>query len=50
MQFICTDDNQFGIQVTDKDTGNMGFITIKNDSTIYANVRINNVWVRPREL
>lgn len=50
MQFICTDENQFGIQIKDKETGNLGFITIKNDSTIYANVMINNVWGRQREL
>ena len=49
VQFICTD-KQFGIQVTDKETGNMGFISIRNNSEIYANVRINNVWVRERTL
>lgn len=50
MQFICTDENQFGIQIKDKETGNCGFITIKNDSTIFANVNIDNVWGRQREL
>ena len=50
VQFLCTDENQFGIQITDKETGNMGFISIRNDSTIFANVRINNVWGRQREL
>lgn len=50
MQFICTDENQFGIQIKDKETGNLGFITIKSDSTIFANVNIDNSWGRQREL
>lgn len=32
----------------DKATGNMGFITIKKDSKIYANVRIDGVWIGER--
>lgn len=47
---FINNDGQFGIQITDKATGNMGFITIKKDSTIYANVRINNVWGTERHL
>ena len=50
VQFLCTAENQFGIQIKDKETGNFGFITIKNDSTIFANVNIDNVWGRQREL
>ena len=46
--FICTADNQFGIQITDKETGNSGFITIKNKSEIYANVYINGKWGNER--
>lgn len=49
VQFICNGE-QFGIQVMDKATGNIGFITIKKDSQIYANVRINGVWGSERFL
>ena len=49
VQFICNGE-QFGIQVSDKATGNVGFITIKKDSQIYANVRIDGVWVSERFL
>lgn len=50
VQFLCTDDNQFGIRIADKETGNTGFISIKNDGTICANVMINNIWGRQRDL
>ena len=50
VQFICSDENQFGIQIKDKETGNLGFITINSDSTIFANVNIDNSWGRQREL
>ena len=49
MLFICNN-NQFGIQIVDKTTGNCGFITIRKDSQIYANVRIDGVWVSERFL
>ena len=49
MQFI-NNDGQFGIQITDKATGNIGFITITKDSKIYANVKIDNTWVAERFL
>lgn len=49
VQFI-NNDGQFGIKITDKTTGNIGFITIKKDSKIYANVRINGVWINERYL
>lgn len=44
VQFICTADNQFGIQITDKATGNTGFITIKADNKIHAARQIDGVW------
>lgn len=44
VQFICTADNQFGIQITDKATGNTGFVTIKSDNKIHAAKQINGVW------
>lgn len=44
VQFICTAENQFGIQVTDKATGNTGFITIKADNKIHAARQIDGVW------
>lgn len=44
VQLICTADNQFGIQVTDKATGNAGFITIKADNNIHAARQIDGVW------
>lgn len=50
MQFICTSDNQFGIQVTDKATGNTGFITIKADNRIHASKQIDGVWGEERIL
>ena len=50
VQFICSDENQFDIQIKDKETGNLGFITIKSDSTIFANVNIDNSWGGQREL
>lgn len=43
VQFICTAENQFGIQVTDKATGNTGFITIKADNKIHAASQIGGV-------
>ena len=43
MQFICTADNQFGIQITDKATGNTGFVTINSDNKIHAAKQINGV-------
>lgn len=49
VQFI-NNDGQFGIQITDKATGNIGFITITKDSKIYANVKIDNTWVAERFL
>lgn len=49
MQFINSH-NQFGIQITDKETGNIGFITIKENSDIYANVRIDGTWIKERIL
>ena len=49
VQFICNG-NQFGIQIVDKITGNCGFITIKKDSQICANVRIDGTWVSERLL
>lgn len=48
--FICTSDNQFGIQITNKKTGDAGFITIKNKSEIYANVYIDGKWGHERWL
>ena len=44
VQFICTADNQFGIQITDKATGNTGFVTINSDNKIHAAHQINGVW------
>lgn len=50
VQFLCTTDNQFGIQVTDKETGNTGFITIKADNKIHAALQIDGVWGAERIL
>ena len=49
VQFI-NNNGQFGIQITDKITRNCGFITIKKDSQIYANVRIDGNWISERFL
>lgn len=48
--FLCTDDNQFGIQINDKATGNTGFITIKADNKIHAAHQIGGVWGEERIL
>lgn len=48
--FLSTVENQFGIQVTDKKTGNIGFITIKEDNRIHAAHQINGVWGEERIL
>ena len=50
VQFLCTADNQFGIQLTDKATGNIGFITIKADNRIHASIKIDGVWSNERIL
>lgn len=49
VQFI-NNGGQFGIQIMDKATGNIGFITIKANSDIYANVRIDGTWIKERIL
>ena len=50
VKLICTAENQFGIQVTDKATGNAGFITIKADNKIHAARQIDGVWGAERIL
>lgn len=48
--FLCTADNQFGIQITDNETGNTGFISIKADNHIHASRQIGGVWGEERIL
>ena len=50
VKFLCTADNQFGIQVTDNETGNIGFISIKADNRIHASRQIGGVWGEERIL